>query len=136
VADLGPKGQAFFEAMAPLITKNLTVTQALILEAARAIDRLEDVDDILAGKDVLDLLRFRLSDREGKVAEVKFDNVLSEARQQQAGLATLMKAILPNVDDAGSQEKVGDPVDQIAARRAARGAGPAKDQGRPKSGTR
>lgn len=136
MADLGPKGQAFFEAMAPLITKNLTVTQALILEAARAIDRLEDVDDILAGKDVLDLLRFRLSDREGKVAEVKFDNVLSEARQQQAGLATLMKAILPNVDDAGSQEKVGDPVDQIAARRAARGAGPAKDQGRPKSGTR
>ena len=98
----------------------------LILEACRAVDRLADLDAVIAGAGVLDLLRFRLKDEEGRIAEVKFDAVLSEARQQQSNLASLMKAILPNLDPAAGAEKERDILDEIAQRRAARRTGPAK----------
>ena len=98
----------------------------LIREACRAVDRLADLDEVIAGKGVLDLLRFRLSDQEGRVAEVKFDAVLSEARQQQTNLASLMKAIIPNLDASAGVAKERDLLDEIAQRRAARRTGTAK----------
>lgn len=126
MADLGPAGAELFEHLSSAVVKHREATLPLIREACRAVDRLADLDDVIAGKGVLELLRFRLVDREGRVAEVKFDGVLAEARQQQNNLSTLMKAILPNLDPAAGVAKGRDVLDEIAQRRAARGAGPAK----------
>ena len=125
MADLKPLGQAFYDSLEAAIVRHPVATRALILEAARAVERLADLDDVIDGKDVLDLLRFRLSDHEGKVAEVKFDAVLSEARQQQSNLVALVKAISPNLDESAGAAKERDVLDEIAQRRSARGAGPA-----------
>jgi len=70
---------------------------ALVLEAARTADRLNELDNIIQGKGVLELMQFRLDfpdgDDEPFVVEVKFQNVLSEARQQQTAFATLVEKI-------------------------------------------
>lgn len=71
---------------------------ALALEAARAADRLDDIDRIIQGKGVLELMQFRLKELptdpsetgEPYVVEVKFQTVLAEARGQQANFATLI----------------------------------------------
>lgn len=126
MADLGPEGQALFESLSSAIVKHKDATLSLIKEACRSIDRLADLDEVIHGKGVLDLLRFRLVDEEGRVAEVKFDGVLSEARQQQSNFASLMKSILPNLDPAAGVAKERDLLDEIAQRRAARRTVPAK----------
>lgn len=123
MADLGPAGQAFYDSLVGSVVKHSEATTVLIREAARAVDRLNDIDDVIDGKDVLNLLRFRLVDHEGKVAEVKFDGVMAEARQQQASFASLMKVILPNLDAEAGAVKERDVLDEIAQRRASRGAG-------------
>lgn len=132
MAELGPKGQALFDALSSAVVKHPVATKALILEAARAVDRLNDLDDVIDGKGVLELLRFRLVADDGSVAEVKFDAVLSEARQQQTNLTSLMKAILPNLDEKAGAEKERDLLDEIAQRRSARRSGAAKGSGRAK----
>lgn len=126
MAELGAEGQALFEALSSAVARHKAATMPLIQEACRAVDRLADLDEVIAGKGVLDLLRFRLSDQEGRVAEVKFDAVLSEARQQQTNLASLMKAIIPNLDASAGVAKERDLLDEIAQRRAARRTGTAK----------
>lgn len=129
MADLGPKGHALHDVLTEALIKRHDAMRPLIIEAARAVDRLNDLDDIIDGKGVLDLLRFRVRDDAGTVVEVKFDGVLSEARQQQANLANLMKVIAPNIrEDARSEER--DLLDEIAQRRSARRAGPAKGASR------
>jgi hypothetical protein len=121
-----------YDSLVGAISKHKAATEALLLEAARAADRLALMDDAVVGKGVLDLLRFRLEDEEGRVATVKFDGVLSEARQQQANLAALMKVIIPNLDPEAGAAKGRDVLDEIAQRRAARRTGPAKGAGRSK----
>lgn len=95
-------------------------TLGLLVEAARIADRLDDMDQIIAGKGVLNLLRFRLVDDEGRVAEVKFDGVLAEARQQ----ANVLKGLLAQIGvpklEAVAERRSG--IDQLRARRAARAA--------------
>lgn len=71
---------------------------ALALEAARLADRLDELDQIIQGKGVLNLMQFRLEGLpEGKgepyAVEVKFQSVLTEARQQQTALATVLGKI-------------------------------------------
>jgi len=132
MAALGPAGQAFFDDLKASIKLHPKATEAMIREAARTLDRLNDLDDIIDGKGVLDLLHFRLVTDDGDVAEVKFDAVLSEARQQQVAFSSLVKAILPNLESA-AQGKVVDPLDQLAARRAARGGATARAR-RPAGG--
>ena len=132
MAELGPHGQALYDSLEGAIAKHKEATKALLLEAARAADRLALMDDVIAGKGVLDLLRFRLEDDEGRVASVKFDAVMSEARQQQANLAGLMKVIIPNLDPEAGAVKERDFLDEIAKRRAARRTGSSADKGRTK----
>lgn len=126
MAELGTEGRALYDAIEPAVKRHRVVTLALLAEACRSVDRLADLDDVIAGKGVLELLRFRLRDDEGRVAEVKFDAVMSEARQQQTTLATLMKVILPNLDAEAGAAKERDFLDEIAQRRAARRGGTAK----------
>lgn len=95
-------------------------TLGLIVEASRIADRLDDLDDVIAGKGVLQLLRFRLVDNEGRVAEVKFDGVLAEARQQATTLRGILAQLgVPKVE-AVVERRSG--IDQLRARRAARDA--------------
>ncbi len=99
--------------------------EVLVVEACRIADRLDQIDAIVTGKaEWIQLMHFRLGNGEEQKVFVSLDGVLSEARQQVTALKGVLaqlgvgKAVLAPVDDA---EKAGDPVDEIAARRAARG---------------
>jgi hypothetical protein len=65
---------------------DLDPTQRVILEeACRCADRLDQLDDIIAGKGVLQLLHFRsmTDDEDERAITMTVDAVLAEARQQQ-----------------------------------------------------
>lgn len=90
---LGDRGLSIWKAL-----KSGDVSRdALALEAARTADRLDELDNIIQGKGVLNLMQFRSifqeSDDDTRVIEVKFQNVFSEARQQQTTFATLLDRI-------------------------------------------
>jgi hypothetical protein len=91
----------------------------MLVEAARIADRLDDIDAIISGEGVLALLRFRLVDDEGRVAEVKFDNVMSEARQQAMAFRAILAQLGAEKFEAGAKAG-GSILDQLAERRAAR----------------
>lgn len=134
---LGKRGKKLLKSLAPEGSSDATA--ALAMEAARIADRLDELDRIIAGKGVLELMRFRLkdlfSDEDDRnvSVEVRFDNVLSEARQQAAALNTLLKtlgleaasaapskrpAAAPTVTDGSSAG--GGGIESLAARRAER----------------
>jgi hypothetical protein len=112
---LGPRGQRLRDALVAGSTDEARM--ALAEEAGRLADRLDDIDAVIAGKGVLSLLRFRLMDDEGRVAEVKFDAVLSEARQQQMALRQIV-ATLGLGKAVAAPAPAASPLDQLAARRA------------------
>lgn len=94
---LGERGSAIWQAMsAKDVPRN-----ALVLEAARTADRLDELDNIIQGKGVLNLMQFRVlsnevTDDERNInVEVKFNAVLAEARQQATALATLLTKLAP-----------------------------------------
>ena len=92
---LGERGSALWTAMATGdVPRN-----ALVLEAARLADRLDELDSIIQGKGVLNLMIFRLDFPEGDdeplSVEVKFQNVLAEARQQATALAGILTKLAP-----------------------------------------
>lgn len=97
-----------------------TPAGVLALEACRTADRLDELDRIIAGKGVLDLLRFRLCDDEGTVAEVKFDNVMAEVRQQQNALRQMLVSLGMKPGAPVAKPK-GSPLDELRAKREARG---------------
>lgn len=87
---------------------DLDPAQVVILEeACRLADRLDELDSVIQGKGVLNLMQFRLelgsgdgSEDSPVKVEVKFNNVLGEARQQQNVLKQLLVSLrLP--DEAG-----------------------------------
>ena len=124
---LGERGMALWEALSGAdVARN-----GLVLEAARLADRLDELDNIIQGKGVLNLMQFRVIDKEVTDAdltinvEVKFQNVLSEARQQAMAFAGILRALGPV--EAGAAAGSGDgpvatPLDglmkKIAERRA------------------
>ena len=92
---LGERGSALWQAMA---TEDVP-RNALVLEAARLADRLDELDNIIQGKGVLNLMQFRLDFPEGDdepfVVEVKFQAPLAEARQQATALAGILTKLAP-----------------------------------------
>lgn len=105
----------------------------IALEACRSADRLDELDSIIQGKGVLELMQFRRVDKIGSgtpdepvVIEVKFDNALGEARQQQNGI----RQLLTTLDGMGAAAKPEKPVedkprsavDEFTKRRRERGA--------------
>lgn len=97
---------------------------ALITEAARVADRLDELDNIIQGKGVLNLMQFRvlshevMEDERNINVEVKFQNVLSEARQQATAFAGLLKSIgMPGDAVAAPVAAPKSPLDELMAKR-------------------
>ena len=94
---LGERGSALWQAMA---TEDVP-RNALVLEAARLADRLDELDNIIQGKGVLNLMQFRVlshevADDERNInVEVKFQAPLAEARQQATTLAAILTKLAP-----------------------------------------
>lgn len=90
---LGERGSEIYKAL----ETGEIARDALVLEASRTADRLDELDNIIQGKGVLELMQFRLEFPEGDdepfSVEVKFQSVLSEARQQQTAFANLIDKI-------------------------------------------
>lgn len=104
----------------------------LVQEACRIADRLDALDDIITGKaEWIELMHFRTKRGSDDQIEISFDNVLAEARQQASAFRGLMAQL--GAGKAGAVKtapKEVDPLDALAARRAARGAGAAPRQRR------
>jgi len=123
---LGERGSTLFRQLSKDVTDYGRFT--LIVEAARLADRLDELDNIIQGKGVLNLMQFRLEFPEGEdepfTVEVKFQNVLSEARQQQNALRQIISDLSRNsaAAPASAPPKVAPASveDELAARRARR----------------
>ena len=92
---LGERGMALWEAMS---TEDVP-RNALVLEAARLADRMDELDNIIQGKGVLNLMQFRLDfpdgDDEPYTVEVKFQAPLAEARQHALAFANILAKLSP-----------------------------------------
>lgn len=92
-AGLGERGSHLYRSLQSGDARH----DALALEAARTADRLDELDNIIQGKGVLDLMQFRLdlpSEDDGPYSiEVKFGAPLAEARQQGMALTSFLKAL-------------------------------------------
>ncbi|MBG6083250.1 hypothetical protein [Zhihengliuella flava] len=93
---LGKRGAKIWQELA---TED-PVRNSVVLEAARTADRLDELDSVIRGKGVLELMQFRsvvpkeddLGD-DRLTVEVKFQSVLGEARQQSLAFAQLLKSL-------------------------------------------
>jgi hypothetical protein len=93
---LGPRGLKLWADVVEL--HELDPVQGVTLgEACRTADRLEQLDQIIAGKGVLRLLHFRhmveMDTDDERHLVMTVDGVLSEARQQQTVLKQLLVAL-------------------------------------------
>lgn len=124
---LGERGSLIFQAKAKGVTDPAAL--GLVTELARTADRLDELDSIIQGKGVLNLMQFRLDavdwDNPEVSVEVKFGAPLAEARQQQQRYTELYRAVeslnpaVPAVA-AAPVNKTKTAGDELAARRAAR----------------
>lgn len=90
------RGQLLESALAPAGSPRSV--QVLAEEAGRITDRLDELDRIIAGKGVLDLMRFRTKvfedlDHVEVNVNVVFDSVLGEARQQAGQLRQILDSL-------------------------------------------
>ena len=115
---LGSRGTAYRDSIIGDATDVPAAKEQLVIEGARMADRLEKMNDIIAGKGVVELLRFRLKspmDDEGLVTvEMSIDNIMAEARQLQAGFERLTKTLIADFD-LNSSSKGADPFDAFLA---------------------
>ena len=125
---LGKRGSALWKSLGFAAD---TPNGVLALEAARLADRLDELDSVIHGKGVLELMKFRVLDAHMDGAderrlhvEVSFGNVLGEARQQQNVLRQMLVTLAAASDAAPA--KVAAPVasvtDEFTKRRRSRGA--------------
>ena len=127
---LGERGKALWESLGH--ESPATADGAMALEAARLVDRLEELDSIIQGKGVLELMQFRVldahvgdEDEKRLVVEVKFNNVLAEARQQQNVLRQMLVTLAAASDSATAAKPPAPKVsvtDEFTKRRRSRGA--------------
>lgn len=90
---------------------------ALALEACRCADRLDELDKVISGRGVLQLLRFRTrsEDDDERRVEVVFDDVLAEARQQQMTLKQILQVLGVGKLGEKKPEKGGTKLDEFTA---------------------
>jgi hypothetical protein len=113
-----------------------TAVGELALEMCRSVDRLDELDRIVAGKGVLQLMKFRLDDHwfddDGDHhihVKVGFQSVLMEARLQQGTFKDLLKEFRAvqavgksggSAAPAPSAQPPATGLDEMSQRRAAR----------------
>lgn len=129
--ELGPRGREIYDS---LVTPKLDpARKAIVLEAARTADRLDDLHQIIAGKGVLKLMMFRVLNKQideefGEMSltvDVNFATPLTEARMQATALTGLLKSF-QQLDPANAGEEDGkpktgpSPEDILAQKRAER----------------
>jgi hypothetical protein len=116
---LGARAQGLRDALA----KGVTNASVLVLvdEAARIADRLDQFDEVIAGKGVLGLMHFRHMDDNLQVVEMKVDGVFAEARQQANALRQILVTLGVDKAERSAPEKKGTALDELNARRAERG---------------
>lgn len=100
LAGLRPRGLALWQQLGVELD---SPAGTIALEACRAVDRLDELDKVIAGKGVLNLLMFRLrTDLEDLVADpsatevrvkIEMAGILTETRGQQSNLASLLGAL-------------------------------------------
>lgn len=114
--DLGVRGLAFYDS---LITGQVSAAQeALVVEAARMADTLEDLNGIVQGKGVINLMHLRHMDpTDDTQVTMTVDSVLAERRQLQLSFERMCKTL--QVSSAPAAAK-GDVSDDLAAQREAR----------------
>lgn len=111
---LQERGTALWEALGAELA---SPRGAIALEACRIADRLDEIDNVIAGKGVLNLLRFRLTsqfsegDERTLNVKVEFANVLAEARQQAVSLTALLTKL--GLGDAASKTEESSPLATI-----------------------
>lgn len=128
VHGLGEGGAALYASLAPAGTA--PARAALVLEAARTKDRLDDLNEMIAGKGVMNLMMFRVLNKEidedytdmNINVEVQIKSVLAEARQQGVALkgllSTLMDADSPAASGATPAPTPSDPESEFERRKA------------------
>lgn len=119
---LGPRGRRLYSA---LIGPTATEPQKVLAEeAARIADRLDELDSIIHGNGVLNLMRFRsmlphedeMGDKHLTV-KVEFSSVLSEARGQAATLKQILTTLGVEQATAAPPAAKGTGLDELKRRR-------------------
>jgi len=92
-SDLGPRGTELYNEL----KNGDPANDAIALEAARLADRLDDLNAIILGRGVLNLMRLRLDlpqhPEDPYTVEIKVDEVLKESRAQSLALSQLIARI-------------------------------------------
>lgn len=124
---LGERGARIWSEFSPSATDSLS--SSMLDEIARTADRLDELDSIIQGKGVLNLMQFRVLDRQSDGddvnlhIEVKFNAVLDDARKQAVSYAGLVKAFDALVDrEAVAASPKKSPLDELMQKRKAKSA--------------
>lgn len=127
---LGERGSAIYQSRAKGLTDPAQL--AIVTEAARTADRLDELDNIIQGKGVLNLMQFRVLDSsiladgsQNINVEVKFGAPLAEARQQQSTFSALVRTLETFTAAASEPAQPvaaapASPEDELARRRKVR----------------
>jgi hypothetical protein len=98
-----------------------TASGQVALETCRIADRLDELDRIISGKGVLNLMRFRrVVDDDDVEIRVVFDSVLAEARMQASAFSTMLGVLDKNAVPLPAPRKASTPLDELANRRKAK----------------
>lgn len=117
---LSTRGEALWAAV--VASRALGAADLVLLEeSCRIADRLEQLDRLLRGD--VDTWTRIVSDREGSPVELRVDSALAEARQQQSVLRQLIVTLGLSTSEPAREAR--SALDDLAARRTARGAGTA-----------
>jgi hypothetical protein len=113
----GERGQRLHDDLLRVKAYN-PAEMVLVVEVCRMADRLEQLDGIIHGKGVINLMHLRhMGDDESEIT-MTVDGVLAEARQLQ--LAFQRVAMTLNIESGAMPEAEVDTGDDLAAQRAAR----------------
>jgi hypothetical protein len=115
--EFGPRGSALWEFLGQ--SSEFSSAGVLAVEACRLADRLDKLDEVIAGKGVLQLMHFRsmFEDDDERHLTMTVDHVLAEARQYALALQRVLESPALKRPEA---VKGASPIDALAARRTAR----------------
>lgn len=113
----GPRGGRLWRDSLADPALNLSPAERVLLEeACRLADRLDRLDDFLAGRgDVW--LRFHARNEDGSIVRVVVDRALSEARQQADTLRGIVADLVKRQGTKASEEPEASGFDEITRRR-------------------